>query len=210
MESIFAYVCEHAHHAHWILFCLLLLTGFNIPISEDLILICGGAIASTCVPEHTLRLYIWLFLGCYLSAWQAYWIGRLLGPRLYDIKLFRSIITPKRMEKLRHYYAKFGIFTFIVGRFAPGGIRNALFMSSGLMKMPFEFFIARDGLACLISSMVFFQIGYRFGENMDTVLYYFHHYSHMLLLALSIIALLGLGYFFYHRYVHKKLNQEAE
>src|SRR5262245_32067312 len=102
IESLFTYICEHANHAHWIIFSLLLLAGLNIPISEDLMLIGGGAIASTCIPEHTLRMFIWIYLGCYLSAWEAYWIGRLLGPRLYRIRLFNHIITPHRMDVLRH------------------------------------------------------------------------------------------------------------
>jgi membrane-associated protein len=200
MESLLAYICDHAHHAHWIIFCLLLLTGLNLPLSEDLMLIGGGAIASTCIPEHAERLYIWIFFGCYLSAWEAYWIGRLLGPRLYHIRLFKFIVTPNRLEWLRYYYAKFGIFTFIVGRFCPGGIRNALFMSSGLTKMPFHLFILRDGLACLISSLTLFLLGYHFGANINTILFYFHHYENWLLIGILTLVIVG---FTYLRYGHR-------
>ena len=89
MESILSFTCEHAHSAHWVFFLLIMLAGLNVPISEDIILITGGAIASTCIPEHTLQMFIWLFLGAWLSAWEAYWIGRLLGPKLYKIKWLR-------------------------------------------------------------------------------------------------------------------------
>jgi len=200
MESFFTYICTHAHHAHWIIFSLLLLTGLNFPISEDILLLIGGAIASTCIPDHTLKLYIWIFFGCYLSAWEAYWIGRLLGPRLYHIPLFKSVVTPHRLEVLRHYYAKFGIFTFIIGRFFPGGIRNALFMSSGLTKMPFYLFILRDGLACLISSAVLFHIGYRFGQNLDLIIFYFHRYTHWFLAIFLSLIVAGLLYLWYRHH----------
>jgi membrane protein DedA with SNARE-associated domain len=203
MEAFFSYICEHANQAHWIIFCLLLLAGFNLPISEDIMLIGGGAIASTCIPDHALRLYIWIFLGSYLSAWIAYWIGRLLGPTLYHIPLFQSIITPHRLDILRHYYAKFGIFTFIVGRFIPGGMRNALFMSSGLTKMPFFLFILRDGIACLISSSILFNIGYQFGENLDLILFYFHRYTFWVLIVILSLVLAGFIYFWYHRSIYK-------
>lgn len=202
MESIFSYLCTHAHHAHWILFCLLLLAGLNLPISEDITLLGGGAIASTCIPDHALQLYIWIFLGCYLSAWEAYWVGRLLGPKLYHISFFKTIITPHRMNVLQHYYAKFGVLTFIVGRFIPGGIRNALFMSSGLMKMPFHLFILRDGIACLLSSSILFYIGYRFGENWDVILFYFHRYMDGLLVFLLSVGVIGCLYLWYAK--HKK------
>ena len=187
METLFSYICEHAHNAHWIMFGLLLLAGLNLPISEDLMLLFGGAIASRCIPDQTLHLYLWIFAGCYISAWEAYWIGHLLGPRLYTIRPFRYIITQERMEKLRHYYAKFGVFTFIVGRFCPGGIRNALFMSSGLTRMPFGLFILRDGFACLLSSITIFTIGYHFGEHIDTIAHAFEHYSHWFLGLLIVV-----------------------
>jgi membrane protein DedA with SNARE-associated domain len=197
LESLFAFICAHAHHAHWIIFCLLLLAGLSLPISEDLMLLGGGAIASTCIPEHALRMYIWIFFGCYLSAWEAYWMGRLLGPRLYHIPLFKSVVTPHRLQVLRQYYARFGFFTFIVGRFIPGGIRNALFISSGLTKMPFHLFILRDGIACLISSALLFHIGYRFGQNFDLILYYFNLYTHWFLGIILTLAVTGIIYLWY-------------
>lgn len=206
MEAILSFICEHAHYAPWIMFGLLLLGGLNLPISEDLMLLGGGAIASTCIPDHTLEIYLVIFLGCYLSAWEAYWIGRLLGPRLYHIRPFKFIITPNRLERLRHYYAKFGIFTFIIGRFCPGGIRNALFMSSGLTHMPFGMFILRDGLACLISSAVFFQLGYHFGAHFDTLLFYFNRYSHWFIIVILILSLIGLSYW-YTRHIFNKAEK---
>lgn len=177
VESVIQYICEHASHAHLIICGLILLAGLNIPISEDIMLLIAGAIASTCIPDQTLRMYIWIFMACWISAWEAYWIGRLLGPKLYEIRWFKHIITPKRIEKLHQYYEKFGIFTFIVGRFCPGGVRNALFMTAGLGKMPFLVFIARDGLGCLISTATIFYLGYLAGENHAIIIGYYKKYE---------------------------------
>lgn len=206
MEDFFSYICAHAHHAPWILFSLLLLTGLSIPISEDLILLGGGAIASTCIPEHTTELYIWLFLGSALAAWEAYAIGRFFGPRLYQIRFFKSIVTPHRIEALRSYYAKYGFFTFIVGRFCPGGIRNALFMSSGLTKMPFYLFVFRDSVACLISTMTLFFLGYKFGQHFDLILYYFHRYTHWFLIFAVGFLVIG-GVYVWRRKTTEHINQ---
>jgi membrane-associated protein len=194
MESILNFICAHAENAHWIFFGLLLLAGLSIPISEDLILLTAGAIANICIPEHAFRLFIWVFIGCWVSAWEAYWIGRKLGPKLYEIRWFRHILTPKRTARLHHYYEKFGIFTFIVGRFIPGGARNALFMTSGLGKMPFLTFVFRDGFACFISSNVLFFLGYLFAENYKIIIKYFKTYD---LIALIIFLLaIATGLFF--------------
>ena len=199
LESFFFYICEHIHYAPWIFFILLLLTGLCIPISEDLLLLIGGAIASTCLQEHALDLYIWLFLGSLLAAWEAYWIGRLFGPNLYKIRFFQSILMPHRLETLRHYYAKFGIWTFIFGRFCPGGIRNALFMSSGLSKIPFHHFIFRDTPGCMISTLTFFFLGYKFGQHFDLMINYFNQYTHWFFFAIFVLIAVGLIYFLYHR-----------
>jgi membrane protein DedA with SNARE-associated domain len=205
MEEFFAYVCDHAHAAPWILFVLLLLAGLNIPLSEDLIIITGGAIASTCIPDHTTKFYLYMYFGAIFSAWECYWLGRLLGPRLYTIRLFRSVVTPKRLERLRHYYAKYGLLTFIVGRFCPGGVRNALFLSSGLTKMPFHHFILRDSFAALLSSATLFFIGYHFGKNFDTLVYYFKRYEHGILAGVGLVVLAGLSYFLYTRFWSKRI-----
>lgn len=188
MESWLELICQYAPYAHLIIFCLLMLAGLNIPISEDVMLLTAGAIAHSCIPEHTLRLYLWVFAGCWISAWEAYWIGRLLGPRLYEIRWFNRILTRERINRLHHYYEKFGIFTFIVGRFIPGGARNALFMTSGLGKMPFLKFISRDGFACLISSSVIFSIGYKFAEHYEVIVKTFERYS--LIFAIIFVTLL--------------------
>ena len=196
LETFFSYICENAHHAHWIIFILFLLNGLNIPISEDLLMIGGGAIASSCIPEHTTRLYVWILFGCYCASWETYWIGRLLGPKLYKIKLFSHIITPQRLEFLRYYYAKLGIFTFIIGRFCPGGIRNVLFLSSGLTKMPFHLYIIRDGIAAIISSSILFSLGYMFGVHFNVIVKYFYHYS-FYLSAIIIFLLIGLSLYYW-------------
>lgn len=183
------WICEYGELAPWILLGLLLLAGLNIPISEDIILITGGALASTCLPEKAIKIYFILFLGSYISAWEVYWIGRILGPNIYKIKFFKYIVSPKKIHKLERLYDRFGIFTFIVGRFVPGGIRNALFMTCGLGKMPFLKFIARDIVGCLLSTSIIFFVGYKFGENYDTIVYFFKKYE---LIAFIIVLTLGI------------------
>jgi membrane protein DedA with SNARE-associated domain len=193
METIVHFISLHAHQAHWIIFSLLILAGLNIPISEDLLLIVGGAIASTCVPCETYHLFVWIFLGCWISAWEAYWIGRFFGPKLYEINWFRRLITPDRIDKLRYYYEKFGVLTFIVGRFIPGGVRNVLFMTTGLARMPFHQFLVRDGLACLISATTIFTIGYYFGESIPTLIHYMKAYHKVILgCFILILAIIGI------------------
>lgn len=191
MESLLSFTCAHAHSAYWIFFLLLMLAGLNFPISEDIILLTGGAIASMCIPEKAWHLYFWIYAGCWLSAWEAYAIGRKLGPKLYDVKWFKHYITRERINRLHYYYEKFGVFTFMVGRFIPGGVRNALFMSAGLGKMPFSKFILRDGFACLLSTSTLFWLGFFFSSHYNTIVSYLSTYNKVAIVTL-LVALLGL------------------
>lgn len=183
--------CDFANQAHWMVFGTLMLGGLNFPISEDLTILASGAISSVCIPEHAKRLFIWTYLGSWISAWETYWIGRLAGPKLYQISWFSRVINKERIESLHYYYEKFGVFTFIIGRFIPGGVRNALFLSSGLGKMPFYKFILRDGLACLISTSVLYSLGYGFARNYEVIGEYLKTYN-LLVLGLFLTAVLTL------------------
>jgi membrane-associated protein len=209
MEDIFGYICHWAPHAHWIIFCLFLLAGFSLPISEDILLITAGALASTCIPDHTLRLYLWCYFGAWISASQVYWIGRLVGPKLYKIRWFQRVVTPKRVDRLRYYYEKFGVFCFIAGRFIPGGVRNALFLSSGLCKMDYRKFLLRDGFACILSSLTLFYLGYIFGQNHHILIGYVKTYSEIVFFTV-ITILVSLTIFFWYRNINNRRKRTGD
>lgn len=204
MEGLVQFTCENAQSAHWFFILLIFLAGLNVPISIDAVLISAGALASTCSPSQTYTLFIWLFFACWIAAWEAYWIGRLLGPKLYDIRWFSHILTLKRIERLHHYYETFGFLTFMVGRFIPGGVRNALFMTSGLGKMPFHKFILRDFPACLLSCGVLFYLGYVFGLNYNIIIKYFKTYN------IAVLFVIGLSVVLYFSFIWLRKNKISQ
>ncbi len=187
-DSILLFASNHAETSHWFFCLLILLGGLNVPISEDVVLITAGALTCTYCPDLAPTQFTWLLLTCWVAAWESYWIGRLVGPKLYSIKWFSPIFNPQRIAKLHYYYNKFGVFTFIIGRFIPGGVRNCLFMSSGLGKMPFSLFILRDLPACLISVTFLYFLGYAFGQHLEQVLQIFQTYQHIFLGFLLVLV----------------------
>lgn len=196
MDTWFQFICEYSSEAYWIIFILLMLGGLNFPLSEDLLVITCGAIARFCLSGgDRWHLYLWIYAGSWISAWEAYGIARWLGPKLYTIAWFKRVFSHQRIEKLHYYYEKFGVLTFIVGRFCPGGIRNALFMSSGLGKMPFLLFIARDGFACLLSSFTLYSIGYIFADNYQVIADRFQWIS-LIFFGLFLAVAIGIGLYY--------------
>lgn len=159
-----ALINSNVHTAPFIIFGLLFLAGFNLPVSED-IMIFTSAILAAKNPEYTYQLFAGLFLGAYISDLICYALmGRYLGHKLFKIKFFANVVTPEKLEKINYFFKKYGVLTLIFGRFIPFGVRNALFISAGLGKMSALKFALADLLACTISVVTYFYIYYTFGE----------------------------------------------
>ncbi len=186
------FILEHASYAHWIIFSALMLAGFNVPISEDLMIIISAVLAATVVPENTYKLFIFLFLGCYISDWVCYWIGRKLGPKLWDIAWFARTFDRKRLDQIQRYYQKYGFRTLLIGRFIPFGVRNGLFLAAGMGKMHFGKFLLSDGIACALSNSTLFLLAYYGSRNYHQLMANLKTFNLLLFGAfvVSIIALI--------------------
>lgn len=196
MDLVLQWIFHHALYAHWIFFGILLLSGLNIPISEDLIIILSASLAATLAPENTAKLFAAIFLGCYLSDCVCYSIGRFLGPKLWELSWFARAIKKKRMEQIQSYYQNYGFWTLLVGRFIPFGVRNALFLSAGLGKMPFRKFLVSDGIACALSNSTLFTLAYLAGQHYEMLLSKLKTFNIFLFLAFAIA---GISFIWYKR-----------
>lgn len=170
METIIPWILSHADSAPWIVFGLVLLAGFNLPISIDILLVLITVLSATILPEKTLLLYTAFTVGCIISAWEAYWLGRILGRKLLQLQFFKKIVTEEKLTRVAHFYDRFGFLTFLCGRFIPFGVRNCLFMSSGISKLSFARFVLFDAIACTFWSTLFFTLFLSIGHNFDALL----------------------------------------
>lgn len=169
MDTLISFIQEKAHLAHWFIFGGILLAGLNIPISIDLMMLVSATLAATIIPENTIHLFLSTFLGCVFAAWISYWVGRKLGPKLRRFSFFSSLLSDERIEKIKKFYQKYGLLTLIVGRFIPFGVRNGIFMSSGLSQVSFPQFMLRDVIACAIWCSVCFGLFYLLGKNLESL-----------------------------------------
>ncbi len=168
---------------------LLFLAGFNVPVSED-VMIFASALLATKNPEYLNSLFIGVFIGAYVSDLISYGLGRTLGPKLLDIRFFSSMASPKRIEKISKFYERYGIITLIFGRFIPFGVRNGLFMTAGLSKMNLVKFALADLFAATISVTTFFFLYYTYGQSVVALVKQFN------LVIFIAAALLVLTFYF--------------
>lgn len=177
-----------APNVHYISFGLLILAGFNMPVSEDIVFIVSASIAATIVPENTVYIFTGCFLGAYFSDIIAYMLGRTLGRKLLKISFFQKFFPEEKIEKIEKYFLKYGGNTLFFGRFIPFGMRNILFATSGIVKMKIRKFLFVDFIALCITSTIMFYLGYSLGQNYQVIFPYLNRYKFILLALLLVIV----------------------
>ena len=182
-----------APHAHFIAFGLLLLSGMNMPVSEDLVFIISGSMAATVIPDNRVVIFICCLTGAFLSDSISYTIGFVGGRKLLEVSFIKKILNTEKVIKIESYFQKYGGKTLFFGRFVPFGIRNVLFMTSGLVRMRYSRFFLIDLIAVSITSTILFSAGYKLGENYMSIIPYLNKYKIVILslfiaLVLSAIA----------------------
>lgn len=201
MEYLTGLITQHAHNAHWYIFVAIVLAGFNIPFSADILILLAAVLAATLVPENLWFLFGSILIGCYISAMCAYWLGRLLGTTFSKSKLLSRLINPQRLTKIKKFYDKYGLWTLVLGRFIPFGVRNCIFMSSGMSRLHFGKFILMDALACTLWCSLAFYLFFSIGKNYETLWHYLKAFNLVIFAAFSVTVI---GFIWYKS---RKKNQ---
>ena len=169
LDQVITFINQNADSAPFIIFGMLLLAGFNLPVSEDIMIFISAMLAAE-NPEKLPHLFAGVFLGAYCSDLICFGLGRFLGERLWNIKWFAKMVSREKVERLSNFYKKYGVLTLIFGRFIPFGVRNALFLTAGIGKMNFLKFALSDLLAATISCSFFFYLYYTYGESVIEII----------------------------------------
>lgn len=163
MEAILEFISSFISYWPAAVFTLLILAGFNLPISEDALIILSAAMVHQ---NESLMLptYIALYCGIFLSDLIVFTLGRLLSKGVLKLKFLQKKLTPERLQWVSSRLENHGFATFITCRFIPFGVRNALFLSSGFVGLKVSKFVLFDSVAALISSSTLFFLVYFLGQ----------------------------------------------
>jgi membrane protein DedA with SNARE-associated domain len=193
VERIIEYLTHmSAPGAYLLLFTILLLCGFGLPIPEDISLIAAGYISwrgkqglEPIINVHTA------FAVCFAAVLAgdtiAFFFGRRYGRRVLASNLARKYFTPKRQLRTRAYFRKFGSKVVLVGRFTPG-LRFTIFFTAGTLHVRPSVFFFYDFVAAAFSVPVLVYVAYFFGEQIDNVIKYARGAEHGILIAVVIAA----------------------
>jgi membrane protein DedA with SNARE-associated domain len=162
--------------------------GLGVPISEDLTLLLGGALAAKGITSYWPTLaagYFGVLLGDVLIH---HW-GQRMGPAAYSQKWVQKVLSPERQEKLRAHFARHGFLTIVVGRHTPV-LRAPVFFLSGASHVPLWKFALADAVSAAITVPIVVTLGYLFAEHLDDIRAKIHGVQWVIggVVALGVVA----------------------
>ena len=163
-EIVHAYLAEFTYAG---IFLVLLLCGLGLPLPEDVPILISGYLSYLGTIHFGYALAVTM-AGVLIGDMIIFSLGYWWGPRATQHRLVRSILTPKRMEKVEVFFGKHGRKAVFFGRFL-AGLRAPLFLTAGIMRMPAWMFFCMDGLAALLSVPALLILAYSFGEQLDSL-----------------------------------------
>jgi membrane-associated protein len=126
----------------------------------DSLLFAAGALAAKGM-FNVVGLYFLLIGAVFLGDNVNYWVGRLIGQKLFESnnKLFKR----KHLEKTQDFYAKHGTKAVILARFVPI-VRTFAPFVAGIGKMPYLKFLTFSVIGSVLWNSLFIFGGYFLGN----------------------------------------------
>ncbi|TAN38085.1 MAG: DedA family protein [Nitrospirae bacterium] len=175
-----------------IIFCEtgLVVTPF---LPGDSLLFAAGAFAGLGALNVTWLLIL-LFVAAVLGDTLNYWIGYLVGPRVFSGEKIR-FLNREHLEKTHQFYEKYGGKTIIIARFMPI-IRTFAPFVAGIGRMTYARFVLFNILGGLLWIGLFVTGGYFFG-NIPMVK---RNFTLVIMVIIVLSVLPGVIEYLRHRY----------
>lgn len=169
-------------------FLLLLGTGVGAPVSEDLILLTAGWVASTGRATLSFMLLA-AYVGILCADGLLFRIGRTLGPKATQHRWVGRLLKPSRVAWAAKHFDSHGALTVFIARLLPG-VRTPSFLLAGISGMSPGRFLLADALGALITVPLLVLLGFRFG---GTVLEQVRSVSKGLLVIVVVVVAMALA-----------------
>lgn len=127
----------------------------------DSLLFALGALAASGKLDLTLLLVL-LCVAAILGDTVNYWIGSILGPRIFRGESSR-FLNKKHLEKTHEFFERYGGKTIIIARFVPI-VRTFAPFVAGMGKMTYKRFMAYNVVGGIVWIVLFLMAGYWFGS----------------------------------------------
>jgi len=139
------------------------LTGFGLPLPEDIPIIAAGWMAAAGYADPVL-MFATVFGSILGSDAIVFFLGRRYGHHVSSLPLLKRYLTEKRLAGTEAMLHKHGGKFMFAARFLPG-IRTPAIFTAGSFKVPYWRFLLYDGAAAALSVPAIFFLTYILVEN---------------------------------------------
>jgi membrane protein DedA with SNARE-associated domain len=173
-------------YGYLVLFAGLFLELIALPFPGEITMTYGGYLTYT----HSLLFVPALllsFLGTSCGITISYAIGHKIGNPLLE-KFGKWIyLTPRRLDKTKQWFEKYGNKLLVISYFIPG-VRHIVGYFAGTVKAPFGSFLLYAYSGAFFWCLTFLGLGWIFGPKWEQVLHYAEKNIWILLAAVAVAA----------------------
>lgn len=144
-------------------------------------------------------------LGTFAGSMMAYGIGRMFGRPLLMKYGKYVMLTPARLEKSEALFKRQTVLTLIISKYI-AVVRDIVPYIAGINRVKLRIFMPITLLASFMWTATFLGAGGLIGELWKVMR---HHWKADLVPAIILVLLLGVGYWFLHKRLHR-MTSDAE
>jgi membrane-associated protein len=149
----------------------------------DSLLFALGTFSARADGLNLTALIVLLVIAAVVGDSVNYWIGSLLGPRIFRGEKIR-FLNPKHLERTHEFYERHGGKTIILARFVPI-VRTFAPFVAGMGRMTYRKFMAYNVIGGVVWVVSFLLLGWQFG-NLESVRKNFT----LVIMAIIVISIL--------------------
>ena len=144
---------------------VLILTGSGLPLPEEVPIIAAG-IAASAGTLNPWGAFIACLIGALAGDAVIYFIGYHFGHSLVvQHPRFAHLLHAEYEAKIEQMLRKHGLKVFFLSRFMVG-IRAPVYLTAGILRMPFRRFLLIDAFCAAAVVGLFFWLSYAYGEHL--------------------------------------------
>lgn len=162
------WLSQFAPHAPYVILVgILVVSGFGLPIPEDIPLIIGGYLSATGYADPWI-MFPMLFAALLGADAIVFHLGRRYGRHVPRIPILRRYLSERRLRRTEHALNVHGGKFIFIARFLPG-LRTPAMFTAGTFKVPYWKFLLYDGSAATMSVPLIFFLAYFFEDQISRV-----------------------------------------
>lgn len=191
------------------LFVFIVLTGFGLPLPEELAVVTAGALSARGVLDPTIAVVVCM-VAALVGDCAVYGLGRFAGHHVGAApRWWLPSISPERLASTQALLHRHGFVILFLARFLIG-FRFAVYLAIAASRLSFARFVALD-VVCVIAVVgTFFALSHELSLRMGDALFDAIHTGHLIATAVVVVVVALVALVVRVRRARRKKNENGD